>query len=64
MLPVLIGKIGLPGTNTGQREAEPPTYLVGSLPFENPIKTAIPVYQWINAVDHGKEMTASWAPTS
>ena len=58
-LPVLIGKIGLPGTNTGQREAEPPTYLVGSLPFENPIKTAIPVYQWINAVDHGKEMTAT-----
>ena len=59
MLPVLSGKIGLPGTNTGQREAEPPTYLVGSLPFENPIKTAIPVYQWINAVDHGKEMTAT-----
>ena len=59
MLPVLIGQIGLPGTNTGQREAEPPTYLVGSLPFENPIKTAIPVYQWINAVDHGKEMTAT-----
>ena len=59
MLPVLIGKIGMPGTNTGQREAEPPTYLVGSLPFENPIKTAIPVYQWINAVDHGKEMTAT-----
>ena len=59
MLPVLIGKIGLPGTNTGQREAEPPTYLVGSLPFENPIKTAIPVYQWINAVDHGKEMTVT-----
>ena len=46
MLPILIGKIGLPGTNTGQREAEPPTYLVGSLPFENPIKTTIPVYQW------------------
>ena len=31
MLPVLIGKIGLPGTNTGQREAEPPTYLVGDV---------------------------------
>ncbi|BAK45611.1 DMSO/selenate family reductase complex A subunit [Eggerthella sp. YY7918] len=59
MLPLLIGKIGLPGTNTGQREAEPPTYLVGSLPFSNPIKTAIPVYQWPNAVDHGKEMTAT-----
>ena len=59
MLPILIGKIGLPGTNTGQREAEPPTYLVGSLPFKNPITTAIPVYQWANAVDHGKDMTAT-----
>ncbi len=59
MLPILIGKIGLPGTNTGQREAEPPTYLVGSLPFANPIATAIPVYQWLNAVDHGHEMTAT-----
>ena len=59
MLPILIGKIGLPGTNTGQREAEPPTYLVGSLPFENPIKTTIPVYQWANAVDHGHKMTAT-----
>ncbi|MEG0418912.1 DMSO/selenate family reductase complex A subunit [Gordonibacter sp.] len=59
MLPVLIGKIGLPGTNTGQREAEPPTYLVGGLPFENPIETAIPVYQWANAVDHGKQMTST-----
>ena len=59
MLPILIGKIGLPGTNTGQREAEPPTYLVGSLPFKNPVTTAIPVYQWVNAVDHGKDMTAT-----
>ncbi|NGM18136.1 DMSO/selenate family reductase complex A subunit [Xiamenia xianingshaonis] len=59
MLPILIGKIGLPGTNTGQREAEPPTYLVGSLPVENPIATAIPVYQWLNAVDHGSKMTAT-----
>lgn len=59
MLPILIGQLGLPGTNTGQREAEPPTFLVGSLPFKNPIKTAIPVYQWVNAVDHGKDMTAT-----
>lgn len=59
MLPVLIGKIGLPGTNTGQREAEPPVYLVGGIPFKNPLKTAIPVYQWANAVDHGHEMTAT-----
>lgn len=59
MLPILIGKIGLAGTNTGQREAEPPTYLVGSIPYENPIATTIPVYQWLNAVDHGHEMTST-----
>lgn len=59
MLPILIGQLGLPGTNTGQREAEPPTYLVGALPFKNPIKTSIPVYQWVNAVEHGKDMTAT-----
>ena len=59
MLPILIGKIGLSGTNTGQREAEPPTYLVGSLPTSNPVTTTIPVYEWLNAVDHGHEMTAT-----
>lgn len=31
MLPILLGKIGLPGTNTGQREAEPSIYLVGGI---------------------------------
>ncbi len=59
MLPILIGKFGLPGTNTGMREAEPPTYLVGSLPATNPVGISIPVYQWVNAVDHGHEMTAT-----
>ena len=60
MLPVLIGKIGLPGTNTpaSARPNRPPISSA-SLPFENPVKTAIPVYQWINAVDHGKDMTAT-----
>lgn len=59
MLPILIGQFGLPGTNTGQREAEPATSLVGSLPFSNPIKTTLPVYEWPDAVDHGHEMTAT-----
>ncbi len=59
MLPILIGQIGLPGTNTGQREAEPPVYLTGGLPSANPCTTTIPVYQWLNAVDHGHEMTAT-----
>ena len=57
MLPILIGQMGKPGTNTGQREAEPPTYLVGSLPYANPVTATIPVYMWPNAVDHGHEFT-------
>ena len=60
MIPVLLGKIGLPGTNTGQREAEPSVSLVGGLPGgKNPVKACIPCYEWLNAVDHGKEMTAT-----
>lgn len=60
MIPLLTGKIGLAGTNTGQREAEPPTYLVGSIPaVENKVEVSIPCYQWLNAVDHGKDMTAT-----
>lgn len=58
MLPLLLGKWGIPGTNTGQREAEPPTYLVGSLPAgDNAVELSIPCYEWANAVDHGSSMT-------
>ena len=59
-LPVILGKIGLPGTNSGQREGSPSVYLVGSLPAgENPVQVTIPCYQWVNAVDHGHTMTAT-----
>ena len=64
LLQILIGKIGLPGTNTGQREAEPPIYLVGGLPGVNPNTVSIPAYQWLNACDHGEEMTATNAGIS
>lgn len=61
MLPILLGQIGLPGTNTGQREAEPYISLVGGFSgtVPNPVTTTIPVYQYLNAIDHGKEMTAT-----
>ena len=59
MVPIALGQIGLPGTNTGQREAEPPTYLVSALPFKNPLKVSLPVYQFVNAIDHGRDMTAT-----
>lgn len=58
LLPCLLGKVGLPGTNTGMREAEP-SALVGTIPNgKNPVKASINVYQWLNAVDHGERMTA------
>ncbi|MBX9034923.1 DMSO/selenate family reductase complex A subunit [Gordonibacter massiliensis (ex Traore et al. 2017)] len=58
LLPCLLGKVGLPGTNTGMREAEP-SALVGGIPNgKNPVKASINVYQWLNAVDHGEQMTA------
>ena len=72
MVPILLGKIGLPGTNTGQREAEPPVYLVKGFPAAdvdasgapieggvapNAVKWTIPCYEWLNAVDHGHEMS-------
>lgn len=70
MIPIALGKIGLPGTNTGQREAEPPVYLVGSIPgsdadadgnvpeggVEPGCSILLPVYEYLNAVDHGTEM--------
>lgn len=73
MVPIALGKVGLPGTNTGQREAEPPTYLVGSIPNtdadangdvpEGGVKPGcavrLPVYEWIDAVDHGTQMSVN-----
>ena len=60
LLPCLIGKIGIAGTNTGQREAEPPTYLVGNLPAgTNNVTVTIPAYQWLNGIDHGHQMTST-----
>lgn len=59
MIPLLTGMIGKPGTNTGMREAEPKG-IISSIPAgENPVKTAINCYQWLNAVDHGEQMTAA-----
>ncbi|MDO4400255.1 MAG: molybdopterin-dependent oxidoreductase [Coriobacteriia bacterium] len=60
MVPIALGKFGLPGTNTGQREAEPPAYLVGSIAgsVANPCTATIPVYNYLNGIDHGHELTA------
>lgn len=59
MIPMLIGQIGLPGTNTGSREANPDGIVGGMPKGDNPVKTSINCYQWLNAVDHGEKMTAA-----
>lgn len=61
MIPILTGQLGLPGTNTGiSMAAQVAQPLVGSIPQpENPVKTSIPVYQWLNAIDHGEDMTTT-----
>ncbi len=57
MVPILLGQIGLPGTNSGCHEgnADFPAVL---LPIgTNPVKAIIPFYLWTDAIYRGKEMT-------
>lgn len=59
VLPCLLGCIGRPGCNTGQRPTESPVELVPELPQgENPCKVGIPAYEWLNAVAFGPQLTA------
>lgn len=57
MVPILLGQIGLPGTNSGEHEGNtsfPAVYLpVG----KNPVKASIPCYLWTDAIVRGSEMT-------
>lgn len=57
MLPILTGNIGLAGTNTGEMPGNY-GYPVKTLPVgTNPIKTAIPVFKWSDAIWRHHEMT-------
>ncbi len=58
MLPILTGNIGLSGTNHGGREADISLGDVGLPAGKNPVKTAISFFTWVDAIDHGTEMTA------
>lgn len=58
MLAILTGQIGLPGTNTGMREAEPGSPIEDIPDGENPVKASISAFSWLDAVDHGSQMTA------
>ena len=57
MLPLLTGMVGKPGTNTGLREANPSAPVAFMPSLDNPVKTSISCYKWVDAIDHGEEMT-------
>ncbi|MDO5532991.1 DMSO/selenate family reductase complex A subunit, partial [Sutterella sp.] len=57
MVPILLGQVGLPGTNTGAHEGNTP-FPAKYLPTgKNPVKATIPVYLWTDAILRGHEMT-------
>jgi anaerobic dimethyl sulfoxide reductase subunit A len=59
MLPALLGKIGLPGTNSGACDYLFPESKIANLPQgKNPVKPKISVFTWTDAVVRGQKMTA------
>lgn len=58
-LPCLVGQVGLPGTNNGERENRASAKLETSLPEgDNPIEASIPCFLFTDAIDRGPEMTS------
>lgn len=57
-LAAMTGNVGIPGGGTGARESDYYLGTPGMPTLPNPIATAISVYSWTDAVDHGPEMTA------
>ncbi|MBZ0286396.1 MAG: molybdopterin-dependent oxidoreductase, partial [Anaerolineae bacterium] len=58
MLPILTGNVGIRGGSTGARESGFGIGMVGFPTLENPVKTAISVFNWPDAITRGPEMTA------
>ncbi len=59
MLPILLGKIGLPGTNNGASDFLFHTTDVMTMPTgKNPVSAKVPCFKWLEAVERGHEMTA------
>ena len=57
VLPLLVGQVGLPGTNNGVREGSNGVGLQGLPAGDNPVTTSISVFSMVDAIDHGTEMT-------
>ena len=57
MLPILIGQIGLPGTNSGGREGDSCGLEAGLPTGTNPVGVGMPVFLWPMAVMNAKGLT-------
>ena len=57
MVPILLGQVGLPGTNSGEHEGNTPFPAVYLPVFKNPVKASIPVFMWTDAILRGTEMS-------
>lgn len=57
-LPCLVGQVGLPGTNTGNREARQALGLASLPTGKNPVTTKIPCFMFTDAIKRGPELTA------
>ncbi len=59
MLPILLGQLGLPGTNNGGSDFTFSGNAIMTMPKgKNPVKAKVPCFKWSEAVERGREMTA------
>ncbi|AFJ45971.1 DMSO/selenate family reductase complex A subunit [Shimwellia blattae] len=59
MLPILLGKIGLPGTNNGGSDFMFSGSDITPMPIgKNGVQAKVPCFKWLEAVERGHEMTA------
>lgn len=59
MLPILLGKIGLPGTNNGGSDFSFSGSDIMPMPIgKNGVQAKVPCFKWLEAVERGHEMTA------
>ena len=62
MLAVLTGNVGIKGGNTGARETAGYKLPMATFPtLENPVKTELSCFNWYQAIDDYKQMTATTA---
>ena len=62
MLAVLTGNVGIKGGNTGARENAGYKLPMATFPtLENPVKTELSCFNWYQAIDDYKQMTATTA---